>query len=53
MLIYILHICNIYKYIPDQKWSMTCKMVKSHRSKMSIINTWNHENNMPSSLLPQ
>ena len=32
---------------------MTHRVLKSHRSKMSVIYTCNHENNVPSQFSPQ
>ena len=34
--------------LSGHKWSMTQKVLKSHKSKMSVIYIRNHENNVPS-----
>ena len=44
---------HIYIYISGHKWSRTHLVLKSHRSKMSIIYICNHENNVSSRLSPQ
>ena len=43
-----------YIYISGHKWSMTHRMLKSHRSNIYIyIYICNHENNVPFRLSPQ
>ena len=37
----------------SQKWFTTDKLLKSHRSKISVIYMCNHENNVPTRLSPQ
>ena len=43
----------IYIYISGHKWSTRHRVLKSHRSKMRVIYTCYHENNVPSQLSPQ
>ena len=45
-----IYLCNVYIYISYQKLSTTQTVLKSHKSKMSVICMCNHENNVPSRL---